>query len=334
MTGDSKMSLIDRSPFLSGLNYAKGQVLTRLKLRGHFSGSTGLHMSVEEAADYASRVVADYITYAAGGDAERLKGKDVLEIGPGDNLGVAFLLLAKGARTVTCIDGFAPSHNDEHNSHIYRAIYNSLSEEERVRVQDVVALQSSETASLVGDRLISRYGVRMDLAALPLEAQSYDIVISRAVLEHLGNLEAGWRNMVRCLRPEGEMWHKVDFRCHTLFEQIHPLYFLTVPDPLWEMISQPDPTLNRLRLPTYRELAARDFRESRCYITHIAGESEFSPHVDTLIPGTHYTQRHLELISKIRPRLQPTFSNYSDEELLVTGVFLTLRGVCTSQNSH
>jgi SAM-dependent methyltransferase len=323
------MSFIDRSPVLAGLNYAKGQVLTRLKLRGHFSGSTGLSMSVEDAAGYANRVVADYLTYGAGGDVERLKGRDVLEIGPGDNLGVALLLLAKGARTVTCIDGFAPNFDARHNSRIYGTIYNTLSAEERERVQDVVTLQADGTATVGGDRLISRYSVPMDAVATPLEPQSYDIIISRAVLEHLGNLEMGWKNMVRCLRLDGEMWHKVDFRCHNLFGQIHPLYFLTISDSLWNLISRPDPTLNRLRLPTYRELAARDFRDSRFYITHIAGENEFLPHIESLVPGTHYNQRNVDGIRSIRPRLQKYFSDYSDEDLLVTGVFLALRGIRT-----
>lgn len=323
------MSFIDRSPLLAGMNYAKGQVLTRLKLRGHHSGSTGLNMSVEDAAAYARRVVADYLTYGAGGDTERLKGKDVLEVGPGDNLGVALLLLAKGARTVTCIDGFAPNFDANHNSHIYRAIYNGLNAEERERVKDVVTLQSDGTAAVGGDRLLSRYGVPMDSVTTPLGSQSYDIVISRAVLEHLGNLEMGWKNMVRCLRLDGEMWHKVDFRCHNLFGQIHPLYFLTISDTLWNLISRPDPTMNRLRLPTYRELAAHDFYDSRFYITHIAGENEFSPHIESLIPGTHYGQRNLDGLRDIRPRLQKCFSDYSDEDLLVTGTFLALRGVRT-----
>jgi SAM-dependent methyltransferase len=321
------MSFIDRSPLLAGLNYAKGQVLTRLKLRGHHSGSTGLSMSVEDAADYARRVVADYITYGAGGDTARLNGKDVLEIGPGDNLGVALLLLAKGARTVTCVDGFAPNFNAGHNAHIYAAIYNALSAEERQRVQDVLTLHSDGTATVGGDRLLSRYESPMDGVTSPLASRSYDIVISRAVLEHLGNLEMGWKNMVQCLRPEGEMWHKVDFRCHNLFGQIHPLYFLTIPDTLWNPISRPDPTLNRLRSPTYRELAAHDFRDSRCYITHIVGEKEFSPHVEAMVQGTHYNQRHLEMIQAIRPSLLKRFSDSSDEDLLVTGIFLTLRGV-------
>ncbi len=323
------MSFVDRSPLLAGLNYAKGQALTRLKLRGHYSGSTGLNMSVEDAAGYARRVVADYLIYGAGGNPERLNGKDVLEIGPGDNLGVALVLLAKGARTVTCIDGFAPNFDANHNSHIYGAIYNDLNTDERKRVQDVVTLQSNGTATVGGDRLLNRYGVPIESVTTPLESRSYDIVISRAVLEHLGNLEMGWKNMVRCLRLDGEMWHKVDFRCHNLFGEIHPLYFLTIPDTLWNLISRPDPTMNRLRLPTYRELATRDFYDSRFYITHIAGENEFSPHIERLIPGTHYSQKNIDSIRDIRPQLQKCFSDYSDEDLLVTGTFLALRGVRT-----
>ncbi len=284
-------------------------------------------MSVEEAARYSSRVVADYIAYGAGGDLERLSGKDVLEIGPGDNLGVALVLLAKGARTVTSVDGFTPNSDLHHNAKVYRAIYDTLTPEEQQRIRDVVTLQADGTAIVNGERLISCYAVPIDRDTTPFKTQSYDIVISRAVLEHLGNLHLGWTNMVRSLRPNGEMWHKVDFRCHEMFAQIHPLYFLTVPDVLWNFISRPDPTLNRLRLPTYRELAARDFNHSHCYITHIVDDQEFMPHVESLAHGTHYSERHSNLIRAIRPRLLKRFSEYSDPDLMVTGIFLALSGV-------
>jgi SAM-dependent methyltransferase len=333
MIGETIMSLIDRSPILAGLTYAKGQVLTRLKLRGHHSGSTALSMSVDDAADYARRVVADYVTYGAGGDAERLIDKDVLEIGPGDNLGVALLLLAKGARTVTCIDGFAHNFNAHHNSQVYKAIYSSLGTDERERVRDVLTIQADGSAAVGGERLLCRYGVPIDAEMTPLRAHSYDIVISRAVLEHLGDLEIGWRNMVQCLRKDGEMWHKVDFRCHDFFGQIHPLYFLTVSDTIWNFISRPDPTMNRLRHPTYRELASRYFYHSRFYITHLAGESEFFPHPERLVAGMHYGERQLDTIRDIRPRLLRQFADYDVEDLLVTGVFLTSRGVRSNQES-
>ena len=319
------MLRMNRSPLLAGANYAKGQVLYRLKLRGHFSGSTGLQMSVEDAAAYAKRVVRDYVTYGAGGNAAYLEGKDILEVGPGDNLGVALILLAKGARTVTCVDGFAPSHDDAHNSQIYHAIYSSLDPQEQARVQDLVQVHPNGTATVGGNRLISRYSAPMDAASSPLPAKSFDIVISRAVLEHLLYLDQGWANMVQCLRDNGEMWHKVDFRCHDFFDQIHPLYFLTVPDGIWKFISQPDPTLNRQRLPTYRRYAARDFEESDCYITHIIATPEFSPHVKSLTAGTHYDERQLALIRDIRPLLPKNLSGWSDEDLMVTGVFLIVR---------
>jgi len=318
------MSLIDRSPLLAGANYAKGQVLHRLKLRAHFSGSTGLQMSVETAAAYAKRVVNDYLAYGAGGNAAYLEGKDLLEVGPGDNLGVALTLLAKGANTVTCVDGFAPNHDDAHNSRIYHAIYTGFSAQEQARVQDVVQVHANGTVTVGGSRLISRYGVPID-AVSPLPAKSFDIVLSRAVLEHLRDLDQGWANMVDCVRDGGEMWHKVDFRCHDFFHKIHPLYFLTVPDGIWNFISQPDPTLNRQRLPKYRQLSARDFDEVDCYITHIVDREEFSPHIKSLVAGTHYDIHHLALIRDIRARLRDEFSKSSDEDLMVTGIFLIAR---------
>jgi hypothetical protein len=321
------VSFIDRSPLLAGLNYAKGQVLYHLKLQGHRSGSTAHHMSIEEVLRYVRNVVADYLEYGAGGEAGRLHGKDVLEIGPGDNLGVALLLLAKGARTVTCVDGFNPTHDPQHNARLYAALYNSLSLEERELVRDTILLQPDGTAVVGGERLKARYGVRIDTDKEVLEAGRYDIIVSRAVLEHIGDLAAGWRAMVGALRPTGEMWHKVDFRCHNLFGQIHPLYFLTIHPVLWDLISRPDPTLNRLRLPEYSKLAARDFQYSQMYITHIVGEEELTPHVEHLVAGRHYGARHLELIQSIRPRLRDPFSDHSDEDLLVTGVFLAVRGL-------
>ena len=230
------------------------------------------------------------------------------------------------ARSVTCIDGFVPKHNDEHNARLYGTIYDSFTDEEKDRVRDIVTRHRDGTVTLGGARLISRYGVPVDVDQAPLESGRYDIIVSRAVLEHFADLDTGWRTMVRCLSPSGEMWHKVDFRCHKLFGELHPLYFLTIPEPVWNLISRPDPTLNRRRLPSYRELAARDFQQCRIFISHILEEAEILPHVEKLVPGQHYLPRHVESIQELRPRLQPPFSSYSDEDLLVNGIFLIARG--------
>ena len=319
------ISFIDRSPALAGLNYAKGQILHRLRLRDHYSGSTARSMPVEDALRYVSAVVADYLEYGAAGDASRIQGKDILEVGPGDNLGVALLLLAKGARSVTCIDGYAPASNAEQNSRLYAAIYDSFTEHERALVQDSLARGADGRLTAGGERLIVRYGVRIDLREVPLETKRYDIIVSRAVLEHLGDLSAGWRTMVRCLRPAGEMWHIVDLQCHNLFGEVHPLYFLTIRETLWNLISRPDPTLNRARASAYRELADRDFRTWRMYFTHVVGGHKISPFVENLVQGDHYLPGHVESVQNIRPQLAEQFRSCTVDDLLVAGAFLVAR---------
>jgi SAM-dependent methyltransferase len=164
---------------------------------------------------------------------------------------------------------------------------------------------------------------RIEEAHQALTPDTYDIIVSRAVLEHLGDINVGWDNMVRCLKREGEMWHKVDFRCHKLYERIHPLYFLTFGELLWRFISRPDPTLNRARLPVYRDLLAQTFKTWKLYYTRIVNSPEMQPHPSQLLAGEHYTLSHVESVRKIRPQLKEPFSKYTDEELMVTGIFLS-----------
>ena len=94
------MSFIDHVPVLAGLNYFKGQVLNRAGLRGHFSGATAYGMTLDEVVSYVWTVADDYLHYGAVDDLSRIRGKDILELGPGDNLGVALAFLARGARGI------------------------------------------------------------------------------------------------------------------------------------------------------------------------------------------------------------------------------------------
>lgn len=322
------MSRTSLPALIEGLKHLRAQFLFRTKLRSHQSGSTATQMSVEKARDYVLTVAEDYITYGANGDSECLSGKDVLEVGPGDNLGVAMVLLAKGARTVTAVDGFAPGADSQHNNRVYSSIYAALQPQERERIKDIVSVQPDGIAVRLDGRLISRYNTPIDAGDAVFKSNQFDVILSRAVLEHLADLEAGWKAMVNWLRPNGAMWHKVDFRCHNLFGRIHPLYFLTIGQPVWDWVSRPDPTLNRMRLPVYKELLARYFLESRIYFTHIVGqEEEILPHVERLQADVHYGPKHLEQVQSIRPSLQESFSKHSDEELLVEGIFLSAKGV-------
>jgi SAM-dependent methyltransferase len=247
----------------------------------------------------------------------------VLEIGPGDSLGVALCFVAKGARSVVCLDRFEPFRDESQNAAIYRRLLEQFSEAERERVRDVIRLDGTRV-TFAPDRIEARYGMSIEEAAGE-SRRKFDLIVSRAVLEHVADLEAAWSAMTRLLQPTGEMWHKVDFRGHHMFTQLHPLYFLTFGDRLWDLISSPDPTLNRERLPTYRRLAARSFESSRCYITHVLEGDELRPHQQVLQFGRDYAENDLSALEVIRPSLQSRFRLMSDEELLAAGIFLICR---------
>src|SRR5438105_14911368 len=91
------LDFIDRFPLLATLNYCKAQALCRTGIRRHGSGTTAQQLGVAASVEYARDVALDYIRYGADGDFSRLRDKHVLEIGPGDNLSVAVMLLAWGA---------------------------------------------------------------------------------------------------------------------------------------------------------------------------------------------------------------------------------------------
>ena len=61
-----------------------------------------------------------------------------------------------------------------------------------------------------------------------------DVIISRAVLEHVFDLDTAFGAMHRLLKPGGRMAHKVDLRDHGLFTDggQNALEFLTVSDRL------------------------------------------------------------------------------------------------------
>jgi SAM-dependent methyltransferase len=319
------MDFIDKNPFLSALNYGKGQMFFRLGLRGHRSGSTARGLAIGRAVSYIREVAEDYVQYGAMGDVGRVQGKRILEIGPGDNLGVGLMLLAMGAESVTALDGFTPAADPEKNREIYAALCRLMTEEQRERIRDVIREDPDGGVTIRGERLIAHYASPLEAEPRALPLANYDIILSRAVLEHLADVRKGWAAMVRSLRPGGEMWHKVDFRPHHFFERIHPLYFLTFNERLWRMISSPDPTLNRARLPVYRELTAKDFESSTIFYTHILDEGEVKPHPEKLVPGAHYLDRHVQSVKAIRPRLTEPFAGYADEDLLVAGAFVISR---------
>ncbi len=309
----------DRSFALLSANYVVGQMLNRMG-RGHRSGATHSRFSLDKGVEYVVRVVHDYLSMA-GWDVADLRGKRVLEVGPGDNLGVALLLASAGASTVVCLDRFVSVRDEERN----RAVYRRLADTAPPEFGSVGALLDGQD-SIRSPNIHLRTGVAIERATDMFPPGSFDVILSRAVLEHVYDLSAAWRSMDTLLSADGIMLHKVDFRNHGIYGSLHPLRFLGVSEPLWTLVSTPDPTLNRQRLSAYEQLAADHGHSLHCAVTHLSSRDvEFVPPRAGLRQGEDYTLDDLQFVEESRALLVEPFRSMSARDLLINGVFLRVR---------
>src|SRR5262245_32705805 len=76
-------------------------------------GATHSNQSVLNSVDYIEKQFAEYIYYSSR-SGKGVRESRILELGPGDNLGVALKFLAAGAASVVCLDRFYSKRNVDH----------------------------------------------------------------------------------------------------------------------------------------------------------------------------------------------------------------------------
>lgn len=286
-------------------------------------GSTHRGFDVEQSVAYVDAVFADYLTYAGLSEAD-LKGARVMELGPGDNLGVALRFLAAGAERVQGVDRFATWRDPAQQKEIYAALLERMDPVGRARAAAAVRLGSEP--GFDPDRLQLTEGLPIEEAADRFEPGSFDLIVSRAVIEHVYDTDATFEAIDRLLRPGGASIHKIDLEDHGLFTVggLHPLTFLTVPDRIYRWMGENSGLPNRRLADYYRAKMDALGYDWRLFSTHLIGEEgELVPHPEEIEPGRLAAQRRL--VAEIRPKLRPRFRRLRDEDLAVSGVFLVSR---------
>ena len=181
-----------------------------------------------------------------------LKGKRVLEYGPGDILGVGLLMYAHGAELVHCYDRFPLHQASAKNLEVYELLLASLDPPACERASAAFCTPGDPASGFVQTAI--GYFVAPD--GLSRALGQYDFVLSRAVLEHVRNLPGTIGDIAGALKPGGVSVHEVDLRSHGL-DRYQPFDFLTWPEPLYSLMFSHKGFPNRWRLNTYRELFQR-----------------------------------------------------------------------------
>lgn len=281
----------------------------QIAIGGADSGSTHKTFSPEKSLQYIHLVTDEYIKYGGIGS---LENKDILEVGPGDNLGVALLMCAQGAGRVVALDRFYSPRNKEQETSIYRALINEMPPLQQSRAELCLSDKNS------GPRIDYVHGIGIDDPAIVEAYGQFDLIVSRAVLEEVKDINQAILNMAQMLKPSGKMVHKIDFRDYGMFSDYHhatqahhPLTFLTINDNLWQMMTSHRSFLNRAFVNSYIEQFSRlgfkvAVEQPVLYETEPAGTTG-----EWLLP--------------IRKKLLPRFRQLPDEILQIKGAFIVVQ---------
>jgi len=286
------------------------------------SGSTHTTMSLKDSLRYIDQAFNDYLSYACF-SRDMLPDKRILEIGPGDNVGVAIKFLVAGVKQVVCLDKFYSIQDWEQQRKIYRALRDQLNDDEKQIFDEIIDLERGIKTD--SPKLIYLFGNGIEEADQIFEPESFNFIISRAVFEHVYDPDSAFTVMHRLLAPGGYMLHKIDLRDHGIFSKHkhHPLTFLTIADPVYRLMVYDSGKPNRKLVNYYRTKAVELGLNAKIYITHVVGvDCELTPQRETLALNVDYNATTLELLKGIRPHLQDEFKTMPDQDLMVSGIFL------------
>jgi SAM-dependent methyltransferase len=306
----------------------------RFKRRLRSGDSSSLHGSthslmlrgVSESLQYIALQFQDYLRYS-NLSPEQIKNKRVLELGYGDNVGVALKFLASGAEQVVCLDKFDSRRDVEHELKIYRALRETLSGEERGRFDEVIDLNGG--THLNPERLKCINGIQLETAIESLAELSkpFDLIISRAVLEEVYNSDSLFAATDKVLAPGGYLLHKIDLSDYGIFSGggMHPLTFLTIPNSVYRLMASDSGIPNRKLIAYYRDKVKSLGYDAKIFITSIIGSGSLAEPREDVRFGVDYSESSVAMVEEIRSRLAGDFRKLPDDELIVDGIFLVAR---------
>lgn len=237
------------------------------------SGAT--HLGRPLGASVA-RIFAQFEDYAGYGELSPgwFAGRRVLEVGFGDNVGVALLFLAAGAESAVCLDRFYCPRDEEQQRQIYLGVRARLSgEEERRRFDDCVDLSAGVRVN--PERLRELYGAGVEESAELLRGEPFDLAVSNAVVQAIYDPAPTFEALDRVLRPGGLSIHKIDLTDYGMFSGagMNSLTFLTIREPVYRLMAAGESLVNRRTVDYYRGLMRGMGYDAKFYVTDVIGRA-------------------------------------------------------------
>jgi len=150
------------------------------------------------------------------------------------------------------VDRFPLSNFSRKNIEIYNHLLDSLKGEKRKRAENVFR-ETGNPASGFNEHAIYYKITKNGLSG---SNKKYDLIISRAVLEHVNDLEKTMLDINQSLKEKGLSLHQVDLKSHGL-DRYTDFDFLAWPDSIYRLMYSHKGFPNRLRVDSYKALSAK-----------------------------------------------------------------------------
>jgi len=251
--------------------------------------------------------------------------RTVVELGPGDSMGIGLMALLTGAEQYYAVDAVRHA-----SSAVNLLIFDELTKLLTARTPipsegkfaeilpelgdysfpTKILNESRLNQALAADRLSGlRLALASNLAADPIRylapmgrmheipGNSVDLIVSQAVMEHVDQLKDTYTECFHCLKPGGFMSHQIDFQSHDTAPEWNGHWKYS--DFTWRLMRGGRPW----------------FINRHPYSTHIglANEAGFNINAEIRQSGG---------IGITRKQLAPRFDKLSESDFLTAGVFV------------
>ncbi len=231
-------------------------------LLGYTNPRTFPLSEVDRAAAYDRQVVIRWLEHleSTPADGTLLRGKRVLELGPGDNLGVGVIMLAMGAATYTAVDvhPLVGSVPDE----LYETIFQTLETDGHPENRIADARRALDLCR-EGEESAIRYVCRPDFDLTSLGENSIDLIVSQAAFEHFSDVGKTIGELGKLTAPGGRFVAEIDLKTHTRWiRDVDPLNIYRYPAWFYDRFKfngspnrvRPDEYVRHLELAGWRNI--------------------------------------------------------------------------------
>ena len=299
---------------LTGFRYRQGNYLTK-------SGAAHADRDLEESLSYIREVIGDYKKYSG---LDSFYGS-VAEVGPGDNAGVGLMFLADGCTKVDLVDRFYSKRDPAIHASIYQALFDQYDAR-----KEVGAYYYGEDLNI--DSLNIRHGPAASAEEYFDTQESYDFIVSRAVMEHVYDPVLALNRMAGALKRGGYMLHIVDLRDHGMFsENFHELKFLEVPDRLYSRMTSWSGLPNRVLITEYRSALEKLPLTYKLLVTCLAGVGMLSPYLEYKDIPADLKKQSLDYVRSVKGKFTKSIKQLPEEDLCVAGIYIVAQKIANNE---